>query len=97
MDEGEFIALHRSVVLGFVDQAIQKMNEFRLLIGCDTSGFMEIQPERLLTLGCDVQQSSHCPDFLLTHQQLALSMVSINTHCQMKAYGGLSLIRQGGI
>jgi hypothetical protein len=96
MDEGELRMLHHCVVERFVQQAIERMHESAVLIGCDTRGIANAAPERLVGYGSGLPVSILCPDFLLTHRSLAHSGVVRDSHQIVQAYDGMSLLHTSG-
>lgn len=93
MDEGELRTLHNGVVERFVEPAIERMDRHPFMVGCDTRGIIQHNPERILDHRNDLGTSILCPDFLLTHRAIVLSGVEHDSNQTVHMYDGLCLIR----
>lgn len=91
LTEAEFRGLHQSVVREFVHLAIEEMNAYKVLIGCDTRGIVEHVPEQILRSD-DRSAPYLCPDYVLASNSIAQSAFCHDGRQTLRCYDGLSLI-----
>lgn len=92
MDLDEVKSLHRRVVGRIIDVAVVESERDKLMVGCDTLGLYEADPERLLRNDSSLSFRAPNLDFLLASPRLIALGVEPNVHHEITNHNGLRLL-----
>ena len=91
LNEAELRRLHQSVVREFAHLAIEDVSAYKVLIGCDTRGIMDHDPEQVFSSD-DRGLPLLCPDYVLASNSIAQSAFCQDSRQTLRSYDGLFLI-----